>query len=162
MSPPARHLLAAVAIFSAQWLVLGRLRIEGAYPDAVLLFLGWYALRAGRRPGTMMGAGLGAAMDVVYGTWGIHMFVKALVGFLVGRFAMDERTALIIRPGQAFVASLVVALLHNGLLVAFLVLQSQATPATLLYGLWLGSAVYTAAVGGIAMLFVQRSSVVQR
>jgi rod shape-determining protein MreD len=156
MSPPVRRLLAAAAVFAAQWLVLGRLRIEGAYPDGVLLFLGWYALRVGRRPATVVGAGLGAAMDMVYGTWGIHMFVKALVGFLVGRFAVDEHTALVIRPGQAFVASLVVALLHNGLVVAFLVLQSQATPATLLYGLWLGSAVYTAAVGAIATLFVQR------
>lgn len=151
----ARRLLAALGIFGVQWLIVGRLRIYGAYPDTVLLFLGWYALRAGRRRGTLMGAGLGGIMDVVYGTWGLHMFVKTLVGFLAGRFAVEEHTPLIIRPQQALLGSLVLALLHNGLLVALLALQTQATTGFLLYGLWLGSALYTAVVGGIVALFVQ-------
>ncbi len=156
MSRSVRRLLAAVAVFAAQWLIVGRLRIYGAYPDAALLFLGWYALREGRRRGTVVGAGLGLAMDVAYGTWGIHMFVKTLIGFLIGRFAVEEHTPLIIRPRQAFLGSLVVALLHNGLLVAFIALQTQATTNFLLYGLWLGSAFYTAIVGGIGALFAQQ------
>ena len=155
MSRSARRLLAAAGVFALQWLIVGRLRIYGTYPDAVLLFLGWYALRAGRRRGTMTGAGLGLAMDVAYGTWGIHMFVKTLIGFLVGRFAVDEHTSLIIRPQQALFGGLVLALLHNGLLVALVALQTQATTGFLLYGLWLGSALYTALVGGIAALFMQ-------
>ncbi len=155
MSRSTRRLLAAVAAFGLQWLIVGRLRIYGAYPDAVLLFLGWYALREGRRRGVLTGAGLGLAMDVVYGTWGIHMFVKTLIGFLVGRFAVEEYTSLIIRPRQALLGSLVLALLHNGLLVALVALQTQATTSFLLYGLWLGSAFYTAVVGGIMALFAQ-------
>jgi rod shape-determining protein MreD len=156
MSPSARRLLAAVAVFAAQWLIVGRLRIYGASPDAALLFLGWYALREGRRRGAGVGAGLGLAMDVVYGTWGTHMFVKALIGFLVGRFSVEEHTPLIIRPRQAFLGSLLVALLHNGLLVAFIALQAQSTTNVLLYGLWLGAALYTAVVGGLAALFAQQ------
>ena len=155
MSRSARRLLAAVGIFALQWVVVGRLRIFGSYPDIVLLFLGWYALREGRRRGAVTGAGLGLAMDVAYGTWGIHMFVKTLIGFLVGRFSIEEHAPLIIRPQQALLGSLVVALLHNGLLVALVALQTQATTGFLLYGLWLGSAAYTAVVGGIAALFVQ-------
>ena len=155
MSPTIRRVLLAVGVFGGQWLILGRLRIYGAYPDAVLLFLAWYALREGRRRGTLTGFGLGLAMDVVYGTWGIHMFVKTLIGFLVGRFAVDEHTSLIIRPQQAVVGSLVLALLHNGLLVALLALQTQATTGFLLYGLWLGSAFYTAWVGGVVALFAR-------
>ncbi|MFB6097908.1 MAG: rod shape-determining protein MreD [Salinibacter sp.] len=155
MSPTFRRLLIAAGVFGLQWLVLGRLRIYGTYPDAVLLFLAWYALREGRRRATVTGFGLGLAMDVVYGTWGIHMFVKTLIGFLVGRFAVEEHTALVIRPQQALLGSLVLALLHNGLLVALVALQTQATTNFLLYGLWLGSALYTAVVGGIAALFTQ-------
>lgn len=155
MSRSARRLLAAAGVFALQWLIVGRLRIYGSYPDAVLLFLCWYALREGRWRGTLTGAGLGLAMDVAYGTWGIHMFVKTLIGFLVGRFAVEEHTPLIIRPRQALLGSLVVALLHNGLLVALVALQTQATTGFLLYGLWLGSALYTAAVGGISALFAQ-------
>jgi rod shape-determining protein MreD len=155
MSRSARRLLAAAAVFGLQWLIVGRLRLYGTYPDAVLLFLGWYALQEGRRRGTLTGAGLGLAMDVVYGTWGIHMFVKTLIGFLVGRFAVEEYTSLVIRPRQALLGSLVLALLHNGLLVALVALQTQATTGFLLYGLWLGSALYTAVMGGIVALFMQ-------
>ncbi|MFB6273036.1 MAG: rod shape-determining protein MreD [Salinibacter sp.] len=150
-----RRLFAAAAVFGLQWLILGRLRIYGAFPDALLLFLAWYALREGRRRGTLMGFGLGLAMDVVYGTWGIHTFAKTLLGFLVGRFAVEKHTPLIIRPQQAFLGGLVLALLHNGLLVALLALQTQATTGFLLSGLWLGSALYTAGVAGIAALFAQ-------
>ena len=155
MSRSIRRLLAAVGVFGLQWLILGRLRIYGAYPDALLLFLAWYALREGRRRGTVTGFALGLGMDVVYGTWGIHTFTKTLIGFLVGRFAVEEHTPLIIRPQQAFLGGLVLSLLHNGLFVAFLALQTQATTGFLLYGLWLGSAVYTAVVGGIVALFAQ-------
>lgn len=155
MSRSLRRLLAAAGVFALQWLIVGRLRIYGAYPDAVLLFLGWYALREGRRRGTLLGFGLGLAMDVVYGTWGTHMFVKTIIGFLVGRFAVEERTSLVIQPQQALVGSLVLALLHNGLLVALLALQTQATTGFLLYGLWLGSALYTGVLGAIASLFAQ-------
>lgn len=155
MSPSARRLLFAAGAFALQWLVAGRLRLWGTYPDVVLLFLAWYALQEGRRRATLTGCGLGLALDAAYGTWGIHTFVKTLVGFLVGQFAVDEHTPLIIQPQQALLGSLVLALLHNGLLVALLALQTQATTEFLLYGLWLGSAAYTAAVGGLASLFVQ-------
>jgi len=155
MSRSTRRLLAAAAVFGLQWLIVGRLRIYGTFPDAVLLFLAWYALREGRRGGALTGAGLGLAMDLAYGTWGIHMFVKTLIGFLVGRFAVEEHTPLIIRPQQALLGSLMLALLHNGLLVALLALQTQATTSFLLYGLWVGSALYTAVVGGIVALFAQ-------
>jgi hypothetical protein len=40
--------------------------------------------------------------------------------------------------------------------VALVALQTQATTSFLLYGLWLGSAVYTAAMGGIVALFFRR------
>jgi len=155
MSRSTRRLLAAAAVFGLQWLIVGRLRIYGTFPDAVLLFLAWYALREGRRGGALTGSGLGLAMDLAYGTWGIHMFVKTLIGFLVGRFAVEEHTPLIIRPQQALLGSLMLALLHNGLLVALLALQTQATTSFLLYGLWVGSALYTAVVGGIVALFAQ-------
>ena len=155
MSRLPRRLLAAAGIVLLQWLVLGRLRIFGAYPDAPLLFLTWYALRTGRRPAALMGFGLGAALDIIYGTWGIHMFVKTLVGFLLGYFALDDRTPLLLQPQQALLGGLVITLLHNGLLVILLALQTQATNAFLLYGLWLGSAAYTAMVAAIAAFFTR-------
>jgi rod shape-determining protein MreD len=155
MSRSARLLLIAVGVFLLQWLVLGRLRIYGTYPDAVVLFLTWYALHEGRQRGTLTGFGLGTAMDVVYGTWGIHMLVKTLVGFTIGSFAVEERKPLLIQPQQALLGALAIALLHNGLIVILLALQTEATNAFLIYGLWLGSAAYTAGVAYVTSLFMQ-------
>jgi rod shape-determining protein MreD len=155
MSRSTRRLLIAVGVFALQWLILGRLRIYGTYPDGVMLFLTWYALHEGRKRGTLVGFGLGLAMDAAYGTWGIHMFVKTLVGFFVGRFAVDDRKPLLIQPQQALLGALAIAILHNGLLVILLALQTDATNQFLIYALWLGSAVYTAAVAYIASLFTQ-------
>lgn len=138
-----------------QWLIVGRLRIYGTYPDAALLFLCWYALREGRRRGMLTGFGLGLAMDVAYGTWGSHVFVKTLIGFLVGQFPVEERSSLVIQPQQALLGGAVIALLHNGLLVALLALQTEVTTEFLLFGLWLGSALYTALVGAVVVLFTQ-------
>jgi rod shape-determining protein MreD len=147
-----RRLLQGAGVFLLQWLVFGRLRVYGAYPDVVLLFLAWYALQEGRRKASIAGFVLGFALDAVYGSWGVHMFVKTLVGFLLGLFALDERDPLFIQPQQAFLGGLVVALLHNGMLVALLSLQTTATNDFLVYALWLGSALYTATVAILAAL----------
>ncbi len=155
MSRSARRLLIALGVFVLQWLILGRLRIYGTYPDGAMLFLTWYALHEGRQRGTLTGFSLGLALDAVYGTWGTHMFVKTLVGFFAGLFAVEDRKPLLIQPQQAFLGGLAVALLHNGLLVILLALQTNATNAFLIYGLWLGSALYTAAVAYVASLFQQ-------
>jgi len=155
MSRSVRRLVLAAGVFVLQWLLLGRLRIYGTYPDGVMLFLTWYALHEGRQRGTIMGFVLGVAMDATYGTWGIHMFVKTIVGFFAGLFAIDERKPLLIQPQQALLGGLVIALLHNGLLVILLALQSNATNAFLIYALWLGSALYTAVVAYIGSLFLQ-------
>jgi rod shape-determining protein MreD len=155
MSRSYSLLLTAAGIFLLQWLVLGRLRIYGTYPDAVMLFLVWYALHQGRQRGSLTGFGLGAAMDVVYGTWGIHMFVKTVVGFTVGSFAVEDRKPLLIQPQQALLGALAIALLHNGLIVILLALQTEATNSFFIYGLWFGSAAYTAGVAYVTSLFMQ-------
>ena len=156
MPAQVRQALAGLIIFVLQWLVLGRLRLWGTYPDAVLLFVAWMGLRNGRQAGSISGFIGGLLMDIVYGTWGIHMFVKTLVGFLVGLFPANERETLLILPQQAFIGSLVIALLHNGLLVLFLALAAGTKNTFMISGLWLGSALYTAAVGTIASLFNTR------
>jgi rod shape-determining protein MreD len=152
MPVSVRRLLLGVGVFLAQWFVFGRLQVYGAHPDVVLLFLAWYALREGRRKASLVGFVLGLALDAVHGSWGVHMFVKTLVGFLLGLFALDERDPLFIQPQQAFLGGLLVALLHNGLLVALLSLQTKTTNDFLVYALWLGSALYTAIVALLSSL----------
>ena len=153
MPSTIRYVLIGLGVFVLQWLVLGRLKLWGSYPDAVLLFVAWISLRQGRRVGSVAGFGLGALMDAVYGTWGIYMFAKTLVGFLLGLFPADQRESLRLQPRQSFLGGLVVALLHNGLVVIFLALQTEASNAFMVFALWLGSALYTAFLSVIATLF---------
>lgn len=156
MSLPLRRVLIGLLVVLLQWLLFGRLQLWGAYPDVVLLYVTWLGLRHGRLTGSLGGFGLGFLMDVTYGTWGLHMFVKTIVGFLVGLFPADERESLLIFPQQAFVATLVVALLHNGLFVILLALQSGARTTFMITVLWLGGSLYTSFVGTLAALFATR------
>lgn len=151
-----RRILVGLLVVALQWLVLGRLQIWGAFPDAVLLFVAWIGLRHGRLFGAVSGFGAGLLLDAIYGTWGIQTFVKTVVGFLVGLFPATERETLLILPQQAFLGGFVIALLHNGLLVLFLALLSGTRTLFLITALWLGSAFYTAIVGTLMSLFSSR------
>ena len=152
MSSLSRQVLIGVLVFVAQWLVLDRLTLWGAYPDAVLLFVAWVGLRNGRRAGAITGFAMGLLVDVVHDTWGIHMLIKTLVGFLVGLFPANERETLLILPQQAFVGGLVIALLHNGLMVLLLALEAGTRNTFMITSLWLGAALYTAVLGTLASL----------
>ncbi|MGA7304762.1 MAG: rod shape-determining protein MreD [Rhodothermales bacterium] len=148
-----RNILIGIAAILVQWLIASRLRLWGAYADIVLLFLTLQALRYGRLVGSVSGFALGLALDVIYGTWGIQMFVKTVVGFLIGLFPTGERGSIFFTPLQAFVGALVIALLHNGLMVVFQALVSGTRNTFMITSLWIGSAVYTAVIAGIASLF---------
>lgn len=151
MSTRLRYILTGSGLVAAQWLVVQHLDLWGAIPDVVLLFLAWVALHTPRRTAALVGFGLGAALDVAYGTWGLHMLVKTLTGFLLGSITVtEERDALLIQPQQAFLGGLVLTLMHNGLLVILLALQAQTTNTLLVNALWLGSALYTAVVATAA------------
>ena len=145
-----RQVVIGLLIAALQWLVLGRLRIFGAYPDAVLLYVAWLGLRRGRRAGLMGGFLLGLLMDALYDTWGIFMFAKTVAGFIVGLFPASEREILLVLPRQAFIGGFVVALLHNGIVVTLLALQAGASNQHLLLALLLGSAVYTAVLATLS------------
>lgn len=149
-----RNILIGLFILLIQWLVLGRLQIFGTYPDLVLLYIAWIGLRFGRRSGSAMGFLLGFIMDFIYGTWGIQMFVKTLLGFLVGLFPADEREQLIIQPQQALVVGFFVALLHNGMLAILLILSTGIRSPGFAFTLWIGSSIYTAMVSGLVSRFV--------
>ena len=152
-----RHLLWGILSILAQWLVLGRLQLWGAYPDVVLLYIAWIAFQYGRRTGMITGFVAGFLMDAIYGDWGIQMFVKTLVGFIVGLFPADERDTLIIRPQQGFLVGVFLALMHNGLLMTLLLLKSGTRNPTLILSLWLGSALYTGILANLLVRFSAQS-----
>lgn len=139
-----------------QWLILSRLELWGAYPDIVLLYIAWLGFNHGKQFGAIAGFILGFCMDAVYDTWGIQMFVKTLLGFMVGLFQLNDRDSVLIRPEQAFLVGLFISLLHNGLLVALVVLDSGARNPFFILSFWIGAAVYTAVVANILSRFLKQ------
>ena len=157
MSPLLSHILVGALIVAGQWLVLGRIHVWNAWPDAVLLYVAWTGLKLGRRQGALTGFGSGLLMDALYGTWGIQMFVKTLIGFLMGLFQSGDRQVIPMIPSFILRSSFVVALLHNGLFAVFTALSAGTKNISIVTGVWLGSSVYTTALAGLALLFATRT-----
>jgi len=148
-----RLVLGGLLAVALQWFVFGRLRLWGAYPDVVLIWVAFQALRYGRTTGTVAGFATGLLMDAVYGTWGLEMILKTTLGFVVGIFRSELGDNLRVRPPQAFFGALLVAVVHHGLRVIILALDQDTRTTFLITGLWFGSAIYTAAVAFIFSLF---------
>lgn len=152
-----RQVAIGLAVVLAQWL-LSNLDLWGVTPDVVLLFVAYVALRRGRVAGTVTGFTAGLLMDFVVNpaTLGVNALLKTLMGFVVGLFQSEQGEHLRLSPVQAFVGALVVAVVHNGLLTIILALDQNTRTPFLIFGLWLGGAVYTAAVALLVSLFRSR------
>ncbi|MES3629789.1 MAG: rod shape-determining protein MreD [Longimonas sp.] len=159
MTSTTRYILIGAGLVLAQWVVLQHLGIWGATPDVVLLFLAWLALRVSRRTAALSGFALGFALDIAYGTWGMHALVKTITGFLLGSVTLsDDRDAVLIQPNQAFLGGFLLTLMHNGLLVILLALQAQTSNTFLVNALWLGSSLYTAVIATLVVWLAPRDT----
>lgn len=154
-----RQVAVGLGVVLLQWL-LSRLTLWGTWPDVVLLYVAYVALRRGRVAGAVAGFATGLAMDLLVNasTLGLHTVLKTLMGFVIGLFRSDQGEHLRLSPTQAFVGALVIAIVHNGLMTIILALEQSTRTPFLVFGLWLGSALYTAVVALVAALFASRSS----
>ncbi|MDX1439089.1 MAG: rod shape-determining protein MreD [Rubricoccaceae bacterium] len=153
-----RQVLVGLAVVLAQWLVFNHLTLWGAYANVVLLFVALQAVRYGRITGTVTGFGTGLLIDLLTtGTpLGLFMLLGTLMGFMIGFFRSELGENLRLEPLQAFLGALLVAVVHNGLMVIILALDNQTRTTFLITGLWFGSALYTAVVALIASLYKPR------
>ncbi|CAN5545271.1 rod shape-determining protein MreD [soil metagenome] len=151
-----RQVGVGLVVVLLQWLIFGRLKLWGAFPDIVLLYVAYIAIRYGRLPGAAAGFFTGFLMDAINQTWGLHMLVKTIMGFVVGLFRSEQGETLRLNPIQAAVGALVVALVHNGVFVILLALDEGMRTPMLITALWLGSALYTAVVAMLGTLIRSR------
>ncbi len=153
-----RQVLIGLGVVLLQWLVFNHLRLWGTFADVVLLYVAFMAVRYGRLAGTITGFTAGFLMDVVTpGTpLGLFMMLKTLMGFGIGFFRTDQGENMRLYPWQSFLGALLVAVVHNGLMVIILALDNHTRTLFLITGLWFGSALYTAFIAMIAALYRPR------
>jgi rod shape-determining protein MreD len=149
-----RQVALGLVVVLAQWL-LSNLRLWDVWPDVVLLYVAYIALRRGRVAGAVTGFGAGLAMDflVTPDVMGLNTVLKTLMGFVIGLFQSEQGDNLRLTPAQAFLGALVVAVVHNGLMTIVLALDVGTRTPFLVFGLWLGGALYTAVVALAGSLF---------
>lgn len=150
-----RQVAVGLAVVLLQWL-LSNLRLWDVWPDVVLLYVAYVALRRGRVAGATAGFGAGLAMDFIVSgglNLGLNAILKTVMGFVIGLFRSEQGDNLRLTPVQAFVGAFVIAVVHNGLLTIVLALDQSTRTPFLVFGLWLGGALYTAVVALVGSLF---------
>ena len=152
-----RQIAIGLAVVLLQWL-LTNLELWDVWPDVVILYVAYVALRRGRVAGAVTGFWTGLLMDIIVmqDQLGLNTILKTLMGFVIGLFRSEQGENLKLTPVQAFVGALVVAVVHNGLMTIILALDVGTRTPFLVFGLWLGAALYTAVVALAGSLFRTR------
>ncbi|MEL6616661.1 MAG: rod shape-determining protein MreD, partial [Bacteroidota bacterium] len=104
--------------------------------------------------GAVAGFGAGLAMDAL--VWphflGLGALVKTALGFVVGIFRSERGEMLRFDAFTAFVGALVLATVHHGLMIILMALDQETRTLFLVFGVWLGGALYTALVALVGSL----------
>jgi len=146
-----------LAVVLLQWL-LSNLELWDVWPDVVLLYVAYVALRRGRVAGAVTGFWTGLLMDfvIMQDNLGLNAILKTLMGFVIGLFRSEQGDNLRLTPPQAFLGALVIAIVQNGLMTIILAIDKDTRTPFLVFGLWLGASLYTAFVALAGSLFRAR------
>lgn len=128
------------------------LKIFQMQPDFVLIFITWYLVRKDRTSALLMAAGLGFLQDALLDTWGLNMFSKTLLTFIIYNFIPKglKRRLLV---GQVFLTILLICLLHNLIFLGLNAIVINYSAEGMFWRHLLGNSIYTAVVASFIQLF---------
>lgn len=136
-------------------LIFQHLSLFEAYPDPLLIFLLWLALRYQRMQLIIFAGVLALFQDILFDYWGLNMFAKVLMCFVSYNF-INKNTEGRLLIGQVFLTIAAASIFHN---VVFVGLSSfvdaYATGFSPLIFV-IGKSLYTATLG--TMLFIFRGN----
>lgn len=147
-----RDLLVGLSFILAEVLIFQHLSFFGATPDPLLIYLLWLAMKYDRVKLVLMAAGLGLVQDALFDFWGLNMFSKTLLCFMVFNF-LSRRNEGRLLLWQIFLMILLAAILHN---VIFLGLASFIDAYTSGFApiiFILVNSLYTALLGSMLFIF---------
>ncbi len=136
-------------------LIFQHLNLFGAYPDPLLVFLLWLALRYQRIQLIIFAGILGLFQDVLFDYWGLNMFSKVLMCFVSYNF-INWNTEGRLLIGQVFLTVMAASIFHNLIFTGLSsFVEAYATGfAPIMFVI--GKSIYTATLG--SMLFIFRGN----
>lgn len=151
LSQNVRLILIGLGIVGIQTVLLRHLEIFGAEADLVLVFILWICAKQAKTSALLFAAFLGFTQDALTDLWGLHMFSKTLLVFILHSYLNRiSKTGFIF--WQIFLLILGAALIHNLIFYGVSLFSGLYTSVGVLWSSLLVSSVFTAILGSFLFL----------
>ncbi|SMO86357.1 rod shape-determining protein MreD [Gracilimonas mengyeensis] len=147
-----KDFLVGVCFILIEVLIFQHLSLFGATPDPLLIYLLWLAMRYERIKLLLFAAILGLLQDALFDFWGLNMFSKTLMCFLIFNFISRQKESRMLL-WQIFVIIGAASLIHNIIFLGLgTFIQAYNTGfAPIIFVV--GNSLYTAALGSMLFIF---------
>lgn len=140
-----------IGIIAIQVVLLRHLKIFGGEADLVLLFLLWLCLKRTMRDCLIYAAFLGLLQDAMVDLWGLNMFSKTLLVFILyGYLNRIAHSKFIF--WQVFLVILASALIHNLLFYGVSLFSELYSSDYVVWSLLVAGTLFTAFLGSFLHL----------
>lgn len=147
-----KHIGLGVIFVLSHILLFQHLKIFGAIADPVLIFVVWLATQRDRTSTLIIAAGLGFFQDALFDVWGLYMFSKTLLAFLIYN-TINKYTHKKLIIWQIFVIMLIIAVIHNLLFISLgSVIESYSIGISIVSFL-VGNSIYTSIIAALLYIF---------
>ena len=137
-----------------QIVLMRHLEIYGATSDLVLLYLLWLSTKKNKTVCLLFAASLGFLQDSLTDLWGIHMFSKTLIIFILhGYLSRIKEKQLLF--WQVFLFILMGAVIHNTIFFGVTLFSDLYTTGFLTLSILVYSPLYTSFIGSFLHLVKQ-------
>lgn len=151
LSKNVRLMLIGLGIVAIQTVLLRHFEIFGSEADLVLVFLLWICAKRPKTSALLFAAFLGFTQDALTDLWGLHMFSKTLLVFILhGYLNRISRTGFIF--WQIFLIILVSAIIHNIIFYGVSLFSGLYATTGTFWSLLLISSFFTAIIGSFLYL----------
>lgn len=136
----------------SQVLFFQHLSVFNTTADPIIFYLLWLASKYERPKLLFIAAFLGLFQDALFDFWGMFMFSKVLLVFLLFNF-VKRKSEVKLLLWQIFIFILIAAIIHNIIFMSlssfFDAYSTNLSPFLLI----IGNAIYTAVVGSLIFVF---------
>lgn len=151
LSQNVRLILIGLGIVGVQTVLLRHFEIFGAEADLVLVFILWICAKRPKTDALLFAAFLGFSQDALTDLWGLHMFSKTLLVFILhGYLNRISNTGFIF--WQVFLLILASALIHNIIFYGVSLFSGLYTSVGVLWSFLLVSSLFTSILGSFLYL----------